>query len=83
MTKSDDDIDDDGEMTFISLQSLQVYCVFVKVESIATDASNSSSVHCIRLPIGNINIQRLLFIYAQSKAEMCCLGPVNTYLAYQ
>ncbi|XP_017347133.1 interleukin-10 receptor subunit alpha [Ictalurus punctatus] len=52
VTKSDDDIDDDGEMTFISLQSLQVYCVFVKVESIATDASNSSSVHCIRLPIG-------------------------------
>ncbi|KAK3531503.1 hypothetical protein QTP70_023290, partial [Hemibagrus guttatus] len=54
LTKSDDDDDDDdeeGEITFTSLQPLQNYCVLVKVESTASEASNISSVHCIKLPI--------------------------------
>lgn len=55
LTKSDDDIDDNGEMTFMSLQSLKVYCVRVSVESTSTEANNTSSVHCIKLPLGNLN----------------------------
>ncbi|GAA6076472.1 interleukin-10 receptor subunit alpha isoform X1 [Tachysurus ichikawai] len=51
LTKIDEDEDDDdGDITFTSLQPLQVYCVLVKVESIASDASNISPVHCIKLP---------------------------------
>lgn len=62
LTKIDDDINDDGVMTFISLKSLQVYCVFVKVESIATEASNSSSVHCIKLPLDVILIIYIILL---------------------
>ncbi|KAB5550035.1 hypothetical protein PHYPO_G00049040 [Pangasianodon hypophthalmus] len=51
LTKSDDEVDDGGEMIFISLRSLQVYCVLVKVESTSTAASNISSVQCIKLPL--------------------------------
>ncbi|XP_062872562.1 interleukin-10 receptor subunit alpha [Trichomycterus rosablanca] len=51
MIKSDDDMDDNGEINFNALQSLQVYCVRIKVESTSTFATNISPVHCIKLPL--------------------------------
>ncbi|KAM9469214.1 interleukin-10 receptor subunit alpha isoform 1-T1 [Clarias gariepinus] len=50
--KSDDS--EDREITFSSLSPLQEYCVRVKVESLSTEASNISSVHCVKLPLGPI-----------------------------
>lgn len=84
LTKIDEDEDDDdGDITFTSLQPLQVYCVLVKVESIASDASNISPVHCIKLPTGNVTNRRLFFRHPQGLAEMLwCFGSLNTYLVY-
>ncbi|KAF5890202.1 transmembrane protease serine 4-like isoform X1, partial [Clarias magur] len=52
-TKSKDKLDDKNEaIPFTSLRPLQEYCVRVKVESISTEASNISAVHCVKLPLG-------------------------------
>ncbi|KAF7699806.1 interleukin-10 receptor subunit alpha isoform X1 [Silurus meridionalis] len=46
---TNDNTDDDGEMTFSSLKPLKVYCVLVEVQS--TSSSTNSTVHCIKLPL--------------------------------
>lgn len=45
-TVSDDD-DEDGQVEFTSLPLWQEYCVYVKVEMISDDVSNTSLPRCI------------------------------------
>lgn len=54
--------EDTEEIIFSSLQYLQVYCVRVKVESVATIASNNSPVQCIKLPLDPVILISCLLI---------------------